>query len=210
MQSDADHAAQTEAFLDCLRVRRDPAADARALPDLLGTLGWTNDDNRHALELVRERWLREGDFDRTELAFAMDDVFPGRTRAEIHANVTAAARRFPQFDGKARTILEHWDARARPTADQDPESDAAFQGLAWDPAPPISMAEAMDFIVDHPAPNAPPTYLAEIVDELIPCLTAEARAEIHAVCDAWAAGPDAWRAAIVEALHIIRAEREVG
>ncbi|MBR7833391.1 hypothetical protein KDL01_08950 [Actinospica durhamensis] len=212
MQSALDLTAQTEAFLDCLRVRRDPAADARALPDLLGTLSWTNDDNGHALELVRERWLREGDLDRTELAFAMDDVFPGRTRAEILMNLTAATRRFPQFDEKARVILEHWDARARPAADQVldqvQESDAAFRELAWDPLPPMSVVEAMEFIVDHPAPNAPPTYLAEIVDELLPCLTAQAQAEIHVVCDDWAAGADAWRAAIVEALLRIRLDRQ--
>ncbi len=114
-KQDDGYTAQTEAFLDTLRRHRDPSADPRAFPDLIATLGWTNDDNGEALELVRCRWLREGDLERTELAFAMDYVYPDRSRAQVSANVMAAA---------------------------------------------------------------------------------EAQAEIHAVCDAWAAGPDEWRAAI--------------
>jgi hypothetical protein len=164
---------------------------------------------------VRLRWLREGDRDRTQLAFEMDSAYPGRTLAEIVGNVMAAAERFPQFRAKAETIIEHWDAHIERRRQQQPEpqpqSAAAGSGpdsgsgsepaswswaLSWDPAPPMSLAEAMAFIADHPAPNAPPKYLAEIMDELLPCLIAAAQVEIHAVCDAWAAGPDEWRAAI--------------
>jgi hypothetical protein len=198
MIDDDGLAARTEAFLDCLRLRRDPAAEPRAFPDLVATLSWTNDDNGHALERVRERWLREGDLGRTGLAFEMNDVYPGRGRAEILANLTAAVARFPQFRARAEAVLEHWDARRF----GEPGREPAFAVLAWDPAPPMALAEAVEFIADHPAPNAPPKFLAEIVDELLPCLTAAAQAEIHAVCDAWASGPDEWRAAIAVSMEV--------
>lgn len=198
-ERDDDYAARTEAFLDCLRAERDPCADPRALPDLLATLAWTNDDNGHALERVRERWMREGDLARTELAFALADVYPGRTRAEVAANVKAAAERFPRFRAQAESILAQWDDRI-PANPAGPEPEPWV--LAWDPAPPMSLAEAVEFIADHPAPTAPPSYLAEILDELLPCLIPEAQAEIHAVADAWAAGPDEWRAAIAASMQV--------
>lgn len=53
------------------------------------------------------------------------------------------------------------------------------QVLAREPEPPMSLARAVEFIADHPGPNAPPKFLSEIIDELLPCLTAEAQAEIH-------------------------------
>ena len=197
IEDDDGYTAQTEAFLDCLRVRRDPAANPRAFPDLLGTLAWTNDDNGHTLERVRERWLREGDLGRTELAFAMNDVYPGRTRAEILANVTAAVERYPQFRAEADKILENWDGRHRPEPPEEP-----FQVLEWDPAPPMTLAGAVEFIADHPGANGPPKHFSEIIDELLPCLAAEAQAEIHAVCDAWAVGDDDWRAAIAAWMEV--------
>jgi hypothetical protein len=181
---------------------REPTAEPRAFADLLGSLAWTNDDNGYALGRVRERWLREGDLARTELAFAMDDAYPGRSRAEIDANLTAAVARFPQFREQAETVLEHWDAQRRRFG-SEPEQVPAFAVLAWDSAPPMTLAEAAEFIAAHPAPNAPPKYLAEIIDELLPCLTASAQAEIHAVCDAWAAGGDEWRAAIAGRMEVV-------
>lgn len=193
---DDGYTAQTEAFLDTLRRHRDPAADPRAFPDLIATLGWTNDDNGEALELVRRRWLREGDLERTELAFAMDYVYPGRSRAQVAANVMAAAERFPRFQEQAESVLAKWDAQAAKGRGLEPETEPEPEVFAWEPAPPMSLTEAVEFIADHPALNAPPKFLSEIIDELLPCLTAEAQAEIHAVCDAWAAGPDEWRAAI--------------
>lgn len=205
-ESDDAHAARTEAFLDCLRPAREPTAAPHLFKDLLGTLAWTNDDNGHALERVRRRWLREGDLARTELAFAMDDVYPGRSRAEIDANLTAAVARFPQFRAQAETVLEHWDAQRRKLG-PEPEPAPAFDVLAWDPAPPMTPAEATEFIADHPAPNAPPEFLSEIIDELLPCLTAQAQAEIHAVCDAWAVGGDEWRAAIAARMGAVREPR---
>lgn len=193
IEDDAGYAAQTEAFLDALLRHRDRTAQLQGLADLLATLVWTNDDNGHHLQEARCRWLREGDLERTELAFAMDDVYPGYTRGQILANVSAAAERFPQFHPKAREILEHWDA-AHPG--ERTESTAPATSFTWEPAPPMSIARAAEFIADHPAPNAPPKFLSEIIDELLPCLTPVARAELHAACEAWAAGDDEWRAGI--------------
>ena len=201
-QPDDGYTAQTEAFLDCLYEHRDPSADPRAFPDLLGTLAWTNDDNGHALEMVRRRWLREGDLERTELAFAMDDVYPGRSRAQVSANVMAAAERFPRLRKQAESVLAQWDAQAAKGRGLEPETEPESEVFAWEPVPPMSLAEAVEFIADHPGLNAPPKFLSEIIDELLPCLTAEAQAEIHAVCDAWAAGPDEWRAAIAAWMEV--------
>ena len=194
------YAAQTEAFLNCLRERLDPMANPRAFPDLIATLSYTNDDNGHHLERVRQRWLREGDLERTAIAFELDYVYPGRSRAEIFANVMGAAERFPQFRDRAEAVLASWDDHEAqyPSSKPDPE----FRVLSWDPAPPMSLVEATEFIADHPAPNAPPKFLAEIIDELLPCLTVEAQAEIHAVCDAWAGGSDEWRAAIAASMEV--------
>jgi hypothetical protein len=206
---DSTYTARTEALLDCLIDRLDPDADPQAFPDLLTSLSWTNDDNGHAIELVRRRWLREGDRTRAALALALTESFPGGTREELVANVRAAADRFPELDGAAQAFIERWDAQVEPrrqaaagSAGEASTSDAAAQGgsVAWESAagtvPAMTLAQAAEFIADHPADNAPPKFLAEIFDELLPCLRAEARAELFAVRDAWIVGEDEWRAAI--------------
>jgi hypothetical protein len=191
-----DYAAQTAAFLDCLVERLDPAADPQAFPDLLTSLSWTNDDNGHAIELVRRGWLRTGDRARATIAMAMTETFPGGTRDELAGNVSAAADRFPELREQAEAILERWDAQIEPK-----RRGAGTTGSAEPVAPPpagqpMTIADTLAFIAEHPAAEAPPKFLSEIIDELLPCLRADAQAEVFAVRDRWLGSDDDWRVAI--------------
>lgn len=196
-----DYVARTETFLDCLIDRLDPESDVQAFPDLLTSLSWTNDDNGHAIELVRRAWLREGDRTRAALALALTETFPGNSRDELVTNLTAAVTRYPELRDAAQAFLERWDAQVEPKrssagAPAAAPASAADRPPARSATQPMTTAQAAEFIADHPAPNAPPTFLSEIIDELLPCLRADAQAELFAVRDAWLAGDDEWRAAI--------------
>jgi len=202
---DGDYTARTEAFLDALIDRLDPDAHPHAFPDLLTSLSWTNDDNGHAIEVVRRKWLREGDRTRAALALALTETFPGDTRDELVANVQAAASRYPELDGAARAFVERWDARggvgrgagaAASSGDGGGDDGDGGGDSGGDPAQAMTLAQAAEFVADHPADNAPPKYISELFDELLPCLRADARAELFDVRDAWIVGEDEWRAAI--------------
>lgn len=213
---DGDYTARTEAFLNCLIDRLDPDADPQAFPDLLTSLSWTNDDNGHAIELVRRTWLRAGDRTRAAVALALTETFPGDTRDELVANVQAAASRYPELNGAAQAFVERWDARggAGRGAGGTAAGVTASSGVGHSgsegggdngggdgggdrtQARAMTMAEAAEFVADHPADNAPPKYISELFDELLPCLRADAQAEVFGVRDAWIVGEDEWRAAI--------------
>lgn len=190
-----DYTARTEAFLDCLVDRLDPDIDPQAFPDLLTSLSWTNDDNGHAIETVRRIWLREGDRTRAAIALALTETFPGDTRDEIVANVRAAASRYPELQGAAQAFVERWDARGGRGGEGDGGSGGR-EAEGGGRVEVMTMAEAVELVADHPADNAPPKYISEIFDELLPCLRADAQGEVFVVRDAWIAGEDAWRAAI--------------
>lgn len=196
MIDDDEHTARTEAFLDCLIDRLDPDADPQAFPELLESLSWTNDDNGHAIEQVRRAWLRSGDRVRATLSLALTGTFPGDTRDDLVTNVTAAVARYPELREAAESFIERWDAQVEPKRQASTGRPPAAPSSTPSATEAMTMAQAADFIADHPAPNAPPVFLAEILDELLPCLRGDAQAELFAVRDAWIGGDDEWRAAV--------------
>jgi hypothetical protein len=204
MRGDDDaYAAQTAAFLDCLIERLDPEADPQAFPGFLESLTWTNDDNGHAVERVRREWLRTGDRTRATLALALSGTYPGRTRDELVANVSAAAERFPQLQARAQELIGSWDTHIEPKRRQADSSAVP----APTPAPiaasaAMTMTDAVEFIADHTADAAPPKFAAELIDELLPCLRDNAQAQVFAVRDAWSASDDEWRVGIAAWMEV--------
>jgi hypothetical protein len=197
----------TAVVLDYLADRLAADLDPQAFADLLDSLSWSVDDNGRQIEATRARWLREGDRVRTHVAALMSDAFPGRTREDVVGNLGAAAARFPELRARTDTIIEHWD-RTHP---EPPRSSPPETAGTPDPgrevdrgAPEVTMAAALAFLAEHRAPNMPPEFMAENLDDLVRCLSAEAAREVFDICDTWSAGGDPWRAAAADGMTVHR------
>jgi hypothetical protein len=99
----------TEEMMEFLYKRRAPNLPPSALADVFGILVWSMDDRGLELLTVQRNWLESGERDKVEIALAMKEVFPCKTREEMIELFAKITRRWPDLNDTCQAILEQWD-----------------------------------------------------------------------------------------------------
>jgi hypothetical protein len=83
-----------------------PNLPSSALADIFGRLVWCLDDNGEKLLAHRDEWLRGPNLSRAAIALAMDETFPFGAQAEMEAELSRVAARWPALEKRCRELVE--------------------------------------------------------------------------------------------------------
>jgi len=94
---------------DFLYDNRAPNLPAAAFAEILDTFVWCLDNRTADIMVVAKQWLDGEDHGKAEVALAMSDVFPAKTREELVSRLARVANRWPDLKDRCDEIIGAWD-----------------------------------------------------------------------------------------------------
>jgi hypothetical protein len=108
-EADTTQELTIEILMEFLFSRRAANLPPKGLADVFDRLVWCINDNGAEVLQVQKQWLEGDNKEKIRIALAMDEVFPGESREDMHRLLAKITSRWPELQDVCQAVIEQRD-----------------------------------------------------------------------------------------------------